>query len=81
MHPNSVHLSLGQKQYVLNRLEEEQKKCSHCGSAGWGFGPTSWRLPGTKRYRIHLKCEECGTPIWYPVEGPIPRYSGNRRGA
>ena len=76
MRPNSVHLSLGQKQYVLNRLEEEELKCSRCGSAGgssgWGFGPASWRPPGTKRYMVHLKCEECGTPMWYPVEGPIP---------
>jgi hypothetical protein len=81
MHPNSVQLSLGQKQYVLNRLEEEEQKCSRCGSAGWGFGPASWRPAGTQRYMVHLKCEECGTPIWYPVEGPIPRYSGYRRGA
>ena len=73
MHPNSVHLSLGQKQYVLDRLEEEEQKCSSCGSAGWGFGrPASWRPRGTKRYMVHLKCEECGTPIWHPVEGPIP---------
>jgi hypothetical protein len=28
--------------------------------------------PGTERYMVHLKCEECGTPMWYPVEGPIP---------
>jgi len=81
MHPNSVHLNVGQKQYVLNRLEEEQQKCSRCGSAGWGFGPASWRLSGTKRYMIHLQWEVCGTPIWYPVEGPIRRYSGYRRGA
>ena len=72
MHPNSVHLSLGQKQYVLNRLEEEELKCSRCGSAGWGFGPASRRPRGTKRYMVHLKCEECDTPIWHPVEGPIP---------
>ncbi len=72
MHRNSVHLSLGQKQYVLNRLEEEEQKCSRCGSAGWGFGPASWRAPGTKRYMVHLKCEECDAPMWYPVEGPIP---------
>jgi len=72
MHPNSVHLSLGQKQYVLNRLEEEELKCSRCGSAGWGFEPALWRPPGTERYMVHLKCEECGTLIWHPVEGPIP---------
>ena len=72
MHPNSVHLSLGQKQYVLNRLEEEQQKCSCCGSAGWGFGSKSRRPRGTKRYMVHLKCEECATLIWHPVEGPIP---------
>ena len=72
MRPNSVHLSLGQKQYVLNRLEEEEQKCSRCGSAGWGFGPASWRPPGTERYMVHLKCEECGTPIWHSVKGSIP---------
>ena len=71
MHPNSVHLSLGQKQYVLNRLEEEDQTCSCCGSAGWGFGPKSQRPWGTKRYMVHLQCEECGTPVWYPVEGSI----------
>ena len=72
MHPNSVHLSFGQKQYVLNKLEEEEQKCSRCGSAGWGFGPSSYRPWGTKRYMVHVKCEESDTPIWYPVEGPIP---------
>jgi hypothetical protein len=72
IHPNSVHLSLGQKQYVLNRLEEEEQKCSCCGSAGWGFATSSRRPRGAKRYMVHLKCEECGTPICYPVEGPIP---------
>ena len=72
MRPSSVHLSLGQKQCVLNRLEEEEQKCIRCGSVGWGFGPASWRPPGTERYMVHLKCEECGTPIWHPVEDLIP---------
>jgi hypothetical protein len=72
MQPNSVHLSLGQKLHVLNRLEVEEQKCSCCGSTGWGFGPASRRPRGTKRYMVHLKCEECDTPIWHPVEGPIP---------
>jgi RNase P subunit RPR2 len=67
-----VHLSLGQKQYVLNRLEQEEQRCSRCGSAGWGFGLASWRLWDTERYMVHLKCEECDAPMWYPVEGPIP---------
>ena len=93
MHPNSVHLSLGQKQYVLNRLEQEEQKCSRCGSAGWGLGRLrgGLRVPSGTWFiysarsavlpMVHLQCEECGTPIWYPVEGPIPRYSGYRRGA
>ena len=75
MHPNSVHLSLGQKQCVLNRLEKEEQKCSCCGSTGWGVGLASRRprgTRGTKRYMVHLKCEECGTLIWHPVEGPLP---------
>jgi len=72
MHPNILPLRLGQKQYVLNKLEEEEQKCSCCGSAGWGFGSASRRPRGQERYMVHLKCEECGTLMWYPVEDPIP---------